>query len=146
MKLAVAALALAIGMPMIAQQTSQPSTQANPGMSQPDQNSTQPNPGMSQPDQNSTQPPDNSQGMPSQSNQSAGTTASNTGTDAQAGQTLTGTISADGKTFNSNGTSYTISNPNSVKPYAGQPVTVGYDMDTNNAIRITKVMLTKPQQ
>ena len=61
-------------------------------------------------------------------------------------QTLSGTISADGKTFNSNGTTYTISNPNSVKAYANQPITVGYEMGNNNSIRITKVMLTKPQQ
>ena len=67
-------------------------------------------------------------------------------TDPQHGQTLSGTISADGKTFNSNGTTYTISNPNSVKAYANQPITVGYEMDNNNSIRITKVMLTKPQQ
>jgi hypothetical protein len=59
---------------------------------------------------------------------------------------LTGTISADGKTFNSNGTTYSISNPNSVKAYANQPITVGYEMDSNNSIRITKVMLSKPQQ
>ena len=66
--------------------------------------------------------------------------------DPQQGQTLTGTISADGKTFNSNGTTYSISNPNSVKAYANQPITVGYEMDSNNSIRITKVMLSKPQQ
>jgi hypothetical protein len=59
---------------------------------------------------------------------------------------MTGTISADGKTFTSNGTSYTVSNPNSVKPYANQPVTVGYETDANNAIRITKLMMNKPQQ
>lgn len=138
MMLAVVAFALAIGMPALAQQTTQPSTQANPGMSQPDQNSTQP---MQQPDAN--------QGAQAQSSQAAGSGSSSptsAGTEPQSGQTLTGTISPDGKTFNSNGTSYSISNPNSVKPYAGQPVTVGYDMDTNNAIRITRVLLTKPQQ
>lgn len=144
MMLAVLALALVIALPAVAQDatqqnqspdqnTSQPSTQANPSMAQP-------------PDQNSTQPAQqsgNSQGA--QSSQSAGSNATSMGPDSQVGQTMTGTISADGKTFNSNGTSYTISNPNSVKPYANQPITVGYDMDTNNSIRITKVMLTKPQ-
>ena len=44
----------------------------------------------------------------------------------------------DGKTFNSNGTTYTISNPNSVKAYANQPITVGYEMASNNSIRITR--------
>jgi hypothetical protein len=132
MMLAVLALALAIALPAIAQDTTQPSTPANPSMGQP-------------PDQNSTQPmpqADNGQAVQSQSNQATGSSAS---TDSQ-GQTLTGTISADGKTFNSNGTTYNISNPNSVKAYANQPITVGYEMGDNNSIRITKVMLTKPQQ
>lgn len=129
---AVLSLALAIGMPAIAQETTQPSTPANPSVQQPpDQNST---PAMPQ--------TDNGQAVQSQSNQAVG---SATSADSQ-GQTLAGTISADGKTFSSNGTTYTISNPNSVKPYANQPVTVGYEMDNNNSIRITKVMLTKPQQ
>jgi hypothetical protein len=133
MMLAVLALALAIAMPAVSQDTAQPSTPANPSMGQP-------------PDQNSTQPtpqPDTGQAVQSQSNQTAGSSAS---TDPQQGQTLTGTISADGKTFNSNGTTYSISNPNSVKAYANQPITVGYEMDSNNSIRITKVMLSKPQQ
>jgi opacity protein-like surface antigen len=132
MMLAVLALALAIALPAIAQDTTQPSTPANPSMGQP-------------PDQNSTQPmpqADNGQAVQSQSNQATGSSAS---TDSQ-GQTLTGTISADGKTFNSNGTTYNISNPNSVKAYANQPITVGCEMGENNSIRITKVMLTKPQQ
>ena len=133
MMLAVLALALAIAMPAVSQDTAQPSTPANPSMGQP-------------PDQNSTQPmpqPDNGQAVQSQSNQTTGSSASS---DPQQGQTLTGTISADGKTFNSNGTTYSISNPNSVKAYANQPITVGYEMDSNNSIRITKVMLSKPQQ
>lgn len=133
MMLAVLALALAIAMPAVAQDTTQPSTPANPSMGQP-------------PDQNSTQPmpqADNSQAVQSQSDQAAGSSAS---ADPRQGQTLTGTISADGKTFNSNGTTYNISNPNSVKAYANQPITVGYEMGDNNSIRITKVMLTKPQQ
>jgi opacity protein-like surface antigen len=137
MMLAVLTLAVAIAIPAVAQDTTQPSTQANPNMSQPtDQSSTRP-----------MQQPDSSQASQSQSNQAgnSASSASGTGTDTQAGQTLTGTISADGKSFNSNGTTYTISNPNSVKPYANQPITVGYEMDNNNSIRITKVMLTKPQ-
>lgn len=134
MMLAVLALALAIAMPALAQDTTQPSTPANPAVGQPsDQN-------------NSTQAmpqPDSGQAAQSQSTQAAG---SNTSSDTQQGQTMTGTISADGKTFNGNGATYTISNPNSVKAYANQPITVGYEMDSNNSIRITKVMLTKPQQ
>ena len=68
------------------------------------------------------------------------------GANSQAGQTMSGTISADGKSFAGNNTTYTISNPNSVKAYANQPISVEYEMDTNNSIRITKVFLTKPQQ
>ncbi len=133
MLLPVLALAVVIAMPAFAQDTTQPSTPANPSMGQP-------------PDQNSTQPmpqPANGQAMSPQSNQDAGSSAS---TDSQGGQTLTGTISANGKTLSSNGTTYTISNPNSVQAYANQPITVGYEMGSNNSIRITKVMLTKPQQ
>ena len=144
MMLAVLALALVFALPATAQDTT---TQQNQS---PDQNTTQPstqaNPSMAQPpDQNSTQPAQQSGNSQAAQSQSSGSNATSMGPDSQVGQTMTGTISADGKTFNSNGTSYTISNPNSVKPYANQPITVGYDMDTNNSIRITKVMLTKPQ-
>lgn len=134
MMLAVLGLALIIGLPALAQDATQPSTPANPAMGQP-------------PDQNkNTQAmpqPESGQAAQSQSTQAAG---SNSSSDPQQGQTMTGTISSDGKTFNGNGATYTISNPNSVKPYANQPITVGYEMDNNNSIRITKVMLTKPQQ
>src|SRR5580692_10536923 len=126
MMLAVLALALAIAMPAVSQDTAQPSTPANPSMGQP-------------PDQNSTQPtpqPDNGQAVQAQSNQTARSSAS---TDPHQGQNSTGTICADVKTINSTGTTYSISNPNSVKAYANQPITVGYAMDRNNSIRITKV-------
>lgn len=131
--LAVFALAAAIAMPAFAQSSSsQPMNQTNPAMTQsPDQNSTQEQRGASQPAQ-------------TQSAQPAGSDAN--GMNSQSGQTMSGTISTDGKQFSSNNTTYNISNPNSVKAYANQPITVGYEMDTNNSIRITKVMLTKPQQ
>ena len=118
--LATLALACAIAMPALAQNsTAQPPSSPTTGQ-QPDQNNPQP-----------TQSPER---------------GANAGSmDSQTSQTMTGTISADGKTFASNGTSYTVSNPNSVKPYANQPVTVGYEMDANNSIRITKLMLNKPQ-
>jgi len=138
----VLALALAVAVPMVAQ-SSQPS-QANPSMAQPpDQNSNQP---MQQPDQSTSpmQQPDTSQPAQMPPGQTSGSSVS--GTNPQASQTLSGTISADGKTLNCNGTNYNISNPNSVKPFANQPVTVAYEMDTNNSIRITKVMLTHPRQ
>lgn len=137
MMLAVLTLAAAIAMPAFAQSTSsQPSDQATPSMSQPpDQNSQQATPPAS---------PDASQPAQTQSDQAAGSAMS--GANSKAGQTMSGTISADGKSFTGNNTTYTISNPNSVKAYANQPISVEYEMDTNNSIRITKVFLTKPQQ
>jgi hypothetical protein len=133
--LAVVALALAIALPAFAQDTTQPSTPANPSTGQ-------------QTDQSGSQPmqqPEMSAPAPTQTERGAAVSGTNPQT-SDGSQTLSGTISADGKTFNSSGTTYTISNPNSVKAYANQPITVGYEMGSNNAIRITKVMLTKPQQ
>ena len=138
MTLAVLALALAIALPAIAQDTTQPATQANPstGQQQPDQSGSQP-----------MQQPEMSQPAPPQPDQGTGSAVSGTNPQASNGsQTLSGTISADGKTFNSNGNSYAISNPNSVKPFAGQAVSVEYETATNNSIHITKVMLGHPQQ
>ena len=131
--LAVVALALAIALPAFAQDTTQPSTPANPSTGQQtNQSGSQP---MQQPEMSAPTQPD------------PGAAVSGTNPQTSDGsQTLSGTISADGKTFNSSGTTYTISNPNSVKAYANQPITVGYEMASNNSIRITKVMLTKPQQ
>ncbi len=117
--LATIALAFAVAMPVLAQNSTLPSSSPTTGQ-QPDQNSPQP-----------IQSPERG--------------ASAGSMDSQTSQTMSGTISADGKTFTSNGTSYTVSNPNSVKPYANQPVAVGYEMDANNSIRITKLMLNKPQ-
>ena len=135
--LAVLALAAAMAMPAFAQSTSsQPSDQSTPSMAQPPDQNSQP----------ATQQasPDASQPAQSQSDQAAGSAVS--GANTQAAQPMSGTISADGKTFSGNNTTYTISNPNSVKAYANQPISVEYEMDANNSIRITKVFLTKPQQ
>jgi len=131
--LAGLALAAAMAMPAFAQSTSSQATdQSSPSITQsPDQNSQQASPNASQP----AQP---------QSDQAAASGMS--GANSGAGQKMSGTISADGKTFNGSNTTYTISNPNSVKAYANQPISVEYEMDTNNSIRITKVFLTKPQQ
>lgn len=131
--LALLVVALAVPSLMLAQNTTtqQPSP-ANPSMTQP-------------PDQNS-QPaqPEASEPAQPQSDQAAGTAVN--GMNSQSGQPMSGTISADGKTFTSNNTTYNISNPASVKAYANQPISVEYEMDTNNSIRITKVILTQPKQ
>ena len=126
---AVLALALAFALPALAQNPNQP-TQVSPNAGQ-------------QPDQNSPQPmtaPDVTQPGQTQTQQGPGAAVSGSNAPSQtAGQTLSGTISSDGKT-------YSISNPNSVKPFAGQPVTVEYDMDNNNSIHVSKVILSHPQQ
>ena len=130
--LAVLAIALAVPTLTLAQSsTTQPPSQANPSMTQPDQNNQSAQPEASEPAQ-------------SQTGQAAGSGVN--GMNSQVGQTLTGTISADGKTLTSSDKTYTISNPNSVRSYANQPITVEYEMDTNNSIRITKIMLARQQQ
>ena len=130
--LAVLAIALAVPTLMLAQSTTtQPPAQANPGVTQPPDQAAPP-----------AQPEASEPAQP-QSGQAAGSSVN--GMNSQ-DQTLTGTISADGKTLTCSDRTYTISNPNSVKAFANQPVTVGYEMDTNNSIRVTKLMLKHPQQ
>lgn len=145
--LALLAITLVVPTIALAQSTaSQPSDQASPTMTPPpDQNSQTAQPQATQPpDQNSpaVQPQATQPQMPSDQTTATGVNGTNT----QAGQTMSGTISADGKTFTSNNTTYNVSNPNSVKAYANQPISVEYEMDTNNSIRVTKVILAHPQQ
>lgn len=128
--LAVLAIALAVPAVTFAQTTTTPPTAANPNMTQPSDANTQP-----------AQP---STGQPAQSQSDrAGSSANDVNSQ---NQTLTGTISADGKTLTCSDKTYTISNPNSVKAYANQPISVEYEMDTNDSIRITKIMLARQQQ
>ena len=126
---AILALALAMTMPALTQNTTQAPAQTNPNMGQSPGQNSQP---MQQP--NAAQAP---------STQVPTTSA---GTSSESAQKLSGTISADGKTFTSTGGTYNISNPNSVKAYANQPITVEYEMDSNNSIHITKLMLPNPQR
>jgi hypothetical protein len=124
-------IALAVPSVMLAQSTTTQSPQANPSMAQP-------------PDQNGqTAQPEATEPAQTQSDQAAGTSAN--GMSPQA-QTLSGTISPDGKTLTCSNATYNISNPASVKAYAGQPVSVEYEMDTNNSIKVTKIILQRPQQ
>lgn len=123
------ALAFAVPALALAQSTSSPSP-------------TQPNRQMTPPVQSN--PPvatDSAKPGPGQSNQATGND-----TNAQSGQSLKGTISADGKTLTCADKTYTISNPNSVRAFAGQPVTVSYQMDTNNSIHIDSVSLGRQSQ
>ncbi len=56
-------------------------------------------------------------------------------------QMMTGMVNADGKTITgTDNTVYQVSNPNSLKNYVGQNVSVKYQFNTeNNSIKITKV-------
>jgi hypothetical protein len=126
---AILALALAFALPALAQSTAPPSP-TNPTMGQqPDQSTSQP----TQPP-NATQPPSNQAGA-----------TSSYGANTQTNQHLSGTISSNGKTFTSSNGTYNISNASDAKEFANQPVTVEYEMDGSNTIRITKVMLARPQ-
>ena len=98
------------------------------------------------PDQNSQSAQPEASGEPGQMQSDQTAAAGANGMNSQPGQAMSGTISTDGKTFTSNNTTYTVSNPNSVKAYAGQPVSVEYEIDTNNSIRVTKVILAQPKQ
>jgi hypothetical protein len=63
------------------------------------------------------------------------------GMNTSAHQMMTGMVSADGKTItSSDNTVYQVSNPNSLKNYVGQNVSVKYQFNTDkNNIKITKV-------
>ena len=139
-------LAFAVPSLAVAQSTATPApAQPDPGMSQQQGQSTQP--AQADPTQPTQAQPEATQPTPAPmpSDQANGSTATSAATEEQ-GQTMSGTISADGKTFTSNNTTYKVSNPNSVRPFANQTVTVGYEMDTNNSIHISKVMLKQPSQ
>lgn len=54
--------------------------------------------------------------------------------------TMTGMVSDNGKRFVSNNVSYKVSNPDSLKSYENQNVTVKFQFNTgNNTIRVDKV-------
>lgn len=73
-----------------------------------------------------------------QQNQSA--QADQMGGTTQPKQTMTGMVSDSGKTFTSGTTTYTVSNPNSLKNYDNQTVSVRFLFNTgNNTIRVVKV-------
>lgn len=129
--LAVLAIALTVPTVTLAQSGSTQPSQANPGMTQPPDQAAPP------------AQPEASAPAQTQSDQAAGAAANGMNSQNPA---LTGTISADGKTLTCSDRTYTISNPNSVRAYANQPITVEYEMDTNNSIRVTKIMLKQPQQ
>lgn len=68
----------------------------------------------------------------SQSNQGSQGSQSSTSNSGQS-QKMSGKVSSDRKTFNSNGKDYTVNNPDALKGSEGQDVTVlvAFDPDTN---------------
>jgi len=79
----------------------------------------------------------------SQSNQGSQGSQTSTSNSGQS-QKMSGKVSSDRKSFNSNGKNYTVSNPDALKGSEGQDVTVlvGVDPDTNT-IHIVQLV---PQQ
>lgn len=62
------------------------------------------------------------------------------GMNTSAHRTMTGTVSDNGKRFTSDNVSYQVSNPNSLKNYENQNVTVKVQFNTtNNTIKVDKV-------
>jgi hypothetical protein len=63
------------------------------------------------------------------------------GMDTSPHQTMTGMVSGDGKTITStDNTIYQVSNPNALKNYLNQNVTIKYQFNSNkNSIKVNKV-------
>jgi Tfp pilus assembly protein PilV len=62
------------------------------------------------------------------------------GTDTFPKHTMSGTVSNDGKNFTSDNKTFQISNPNSLKGYEGQTVTVQYVIDPDrNTLKVLSV-------
>lgn len=89
--------------------------------------------------QNSSQPDTQNKAQQQEAAESAQSQV--TGTDTSPHHTMTGMVGDNGKTLNSNNTVWTVSNPNALKNYNGQNVTVKFQFNTNNnTIRVDKVM------
>ncbi len=62
-----------------------------------------------------------------------------TGTDTSPHHTMTGTVGDNGNTLTSNNTVWHVSNPDTLKSYNNQDVTVRYQFNQNNSLKVTKV-------
>ena len=83
--------------------------------------------------------PDNNSQMEQQSANQAAENSVN-GMNTSPHHTMTGMVGDDGKTFTSNNTTWTVSNPKALKSYQGQNVTVKFQFNSDrNTIRIDKV-------
>jgi hypothetical protein len=123
-----ALLAIALSVPAVAM--AQSTTQDNSAQSTSQQDSMQTSQSNTQADQ-------------AKQNQAAETQMNGMNTSPH--QTMTGMVSADGKTFTtSDNKVYQVSNPGSLKDYANQNVTVKAQFNTDsNSIKINKVNPSK---
>lgn len=84
----------------------------------------------------------NSDAQRAQQNQAAENQVNGSNTSPH--QMMTGMVSDNGNSFTSNNTKYQVSNPDALKNYNNQTVTVKYQFNTeSNSIKINKV---NPQQ
>ncbi|HZP24806.1 MAG TPA: hypothetical protein VFB04_15260 [Terriglobales bacterium] len=90
-------------------------------------------------DNTQQQNPNNNSKMEQQSaNQSAENQVNGMNTSPH--HTMTGMVGDDGRTFSSNNTTWKVSNPNALKNYNGQNVTVRYQFNSDrNTIKVNKV-------
>ncbi len=89
--------------------------------------------------QNKSQPDTQSQAEQQSANQAAEDQVD--GVDTSPVHTMVGMVSEGGKTFTSDNTVWQVSNPNALKSYDNQNVTVKFQFNTtNNTIKVNKVM------
>ena len=93
---------------------------------------------MAQSSSSSQQQDNNAQVQQEQSNQAAMNSVSGMNTSAH--KTMTGMVTDNGKRFTSDNVSYQVSNPDSLKSYDNQNVTVNVQFNTTkNTIKVDKV-------
>lgn len=88
--------------------------------------------------QNANRPDSQSQAQQQEANQAAMNQVDGLNTSPH--HEMTGMVSDNGKTFTSNNTTWSVSNPGALKNYDNQNVTVKFQFNTgNNTIRVDKV-------
>ena len=89
--------------------------------------------------QDKSQPDSQSDAQQQRANQAAADKVN--GVDTSPNHSMTGMVSDGGKTFTSDNTVWHVSNPNSLKSYDNQTVTVKFQFNTDsNSIKVNKVM------
>lgn len=88
--------------------------------------------------QNSSQPDSKSQAQQQSANQAAADHVNGFNTSPH--HTMTGMVGSDGKTIDSDNTTWRVSNPGSLKNYKNKTVTVKFQFNTDkNSIKVNKV-------